>query len=81
MIIDNNQEPIMKAAQHGGARKGAGRKPVDTVEHRVRLPRDVVSILTALGNGRLSAGIIKAARQLKIGESQAINQCDTRGGP
>ncbi|MDE2470845.1 MAG: hypothetical protein KGL35_19385 [Bradyrhizobium sp.] len=53
--------------KHGGARPGAGRLPVDTVEHRVRLPRDVVSVLTALGGGRLSRGIVLAADQLRVG--------------
>ena len=48
--------------QHGGARKGAGRKPVDTVEHRVRLPRDVIALLIALGNGRLRDGIVRLAK-------------------
>lgn len=51
---------------HGGERKGAGRPPVDTVEHRVRLPRDVVSLLTALGGDRLSKGIIMAANDLPL---------------
>ena len=51
--------------QHGGARNGAGRKPVDTVEHRVRLPRDVISLLKALGNGRLRDGIVKLARSYR----------------
>ena len=50
---------------HGGARKGAGRKPVDTIEHRVRLPRDVIALLTALGNGRLRDGIVKLARSYR----------------
>lgn len=53
--------------QHGGERPGAGRRRVDTVEHRVRLPRDVVSVLTALGGGRLSRGIVLAADQLRVG--------------
>ena len=58
---------MMPPKLHGGARKGAGRPPVDTVEHRVRLPRDVVSVLTALGGGRLSRGIVLAADQLRVG--------------
>ncbi len=57
-------------SKHGGAREGAGRLPVETVEHRVRLPRDVVSLLTALGDGRLSKGIVRAAERLKIGDQQ-----------
>jgi len=51
--------------QHGGPRPGAGRKPVDTVEHRVRLPRDVIALLKALGNGRLRDGIVKLARSYR----------------
>lgn len=54
-------------AQHGGARPGAGRPRVDTVEHRVRLPRDVVALLLALGDGRLSAGIVQLAKSYKVG--------------
>ena|GEM_PF-5335289 len=53
---------------HGGARPGAGRKPVDTVEHRVRLPRDVIALLKALGNGRLRDGIVYLARRYRAGE-------------
>jgi len=48
--------------QHGGARKGAGRKPVDTVERCVRLPRDVIQALTEFGHGRLRYGIVYLAR-------------------
>ena len=55
---------------HGGARKGAGRPPVDTVERRVRLPPDVVSLLTALGGGRLSRGIVRAAESLRVGNEK-----------
>jgi hypothetical protein len=51
--------------QHGGVRPGAGRKPVDTVEHRVRLPRDVIALLVALGNGRLRDGIVYLARRYR----------------
>ena len=57
-------------SKHGGARKGAGRKPVETVENRVRLPRDVVSLLTALGDGRLSKGIVRAAESLRVGNEK-----------
>lgn len=56
--------------KHGGARKGAGRPPVETVEHRVRLPAWAVSLLTALGDGRLSKGIVRAAEKLKVGEPE-----------
>ena len=56
--------------KHGGARKGAGRHTADTVEHRVRLPLWAISLLTALGDGRLSRGIVKAAEQIKIGSAE-----------
>ena len=56
--------------KHGGARKGAGRPSVDTVEHRVRLPRQIVGLLTALGNGRLSVGIVCAAKAFRAGEKK-----------
>jgi len=47
--------------QHGGARKGAGRKPEGNVERRVRLPRDVIQALTEFGHGRLRYGIVYLA--------------------
>jgi hypothetical protein len=58
------------AKQHGGERPGAGRKRVDTVEHRVRLPPEIVSLLTALGDGRLSRGIVRAAQALRVGNEK-----------
>ncbi len=60
----------MQAPKHGGARPGAGRPRVETVEHRVRLPLWAISLLTALGDGRLSRGIVKAAEQIKIGSAE-----------
>ncbi len=60
----------MTSTKHGGERPGAGRPPVDTVEHRVRLPRDVVSLLAALGDGRLSKGIVRAADALRVGNEK-----------
>ena len=57
--------------QHGGERPGAGRKRVDTVEHRVRLPVWTISLLTALGDGRLSKGIVRAADALRIGNEKS----------
>lgn len=61
---------LIPQSKHGGQRPGTGRPRVDTVEHRVRLPRDVVSLLTALGGGRLSKGIVRAAEKLKVGDTQ-----------
>ena len=58
------------AKQHGGVRPGAGRPHVETVEHRVRLPTWAISLLTALGGGRLSKGIVRAAEQFKVGEPE-----------
>ena len=61
---------MIAAKTHGGARQGSGRPPVDTVEHRVRLPRHIVALLTALGSGRLSAGIVRAAEAFRAGEKK-----------
>jgi hypothetical protein len=43
----------------GGPRPGAGRPPANTVEHRVRLPRDVAAWLREYGGGRISRGIVR----------------------
>jgi hypothetical protein len=58
---------MSQPTRHGGARPGAGRKPVDTVERRVRLPRDVAALLVAIGNGRLRDGIVFLARRYRAG--------------
>ena len=71
LLVGFHQIRMNNTKTHGGARKGAGRPPVDTVEHRVRLPPDVVSLLTALGDGRLSKGIVRAADALRIGNEKA----------
>lgn len=60
----------MQAPKHGGTRPGAGRPRAETVEHRVRLPLWAISLLTALGDGRLSRGIVKAAEQIKVGAAE-----------
>jgi hypothetical protein len=44
---------------------------MDTVEHRVRLPRSIVSLLVALGDGRLSKGIVRAAEAVRVGNEKA----------
>ncbi|NNM64068.1 MAG: hypothetical protein HKL99_05570 [Burkholderiales bacterium] len=61
---------------HGGKRPGAGRPPVETVEHRVRLPPGVISLLTALGDGRLSRGIVLAAEALRVGDIKPPEEAD-----
>ena len=64
----------MTSPKHGGQRPGTGRRPVDTTEHRVRLPRDVVSLLAAVGAGRLSRGIVLAADLYPGGECHRMSR-------
>lgn len=50
----------MTTNTHGGARRGAGRKPVSefgTVAIAVTLPPDLITVAGTLGNGNISAGI------------------------
>jgi len=50
----------MTKTQHGGARNGAGRKPLYSepmTEVSVRLPRHYVAALQRFGDGNLAAGI------------------------
>ncbi|QNM94883.1 hypothetical protein [Chitinimonas koreensis] len=54
---------------HGGARPGGGRPSIGDVRRNVTLPQDVEDYLRDLGDGGLSAGIIKAVRRLQSTQS------------
>ncbi len=51
--------------QHGGARPGAGRPPVDTERFHVSLPPWAAALLRSLGNGSISKGILAALEKMK----------------
>lgn len=53
--------------RRGGFREGAGRKPSGKRTYNVRLEPEVARLLKAYGNGSISAGILRAACNIKVG--------------
>jgi len=62
-----------EAVKRGGARKGAGRKPITGTpleRHQVMLDAPTVQTLRELADGNLSAGIREAARIVRAVKEQ-----------
>jgi hypothetical protein len=58
---------MTSTSKRGGARPGAGRPVSGNADYKVRLPPSVAELLKALGDGSLSAGILKLTDKLRIG--------------